>query len=342
MAKNTIVRKCEPFLSILTIKWIAMLLMGATLTSSALFYVDIFCLGITDVNSVIIFFKNLGSVAIPLFMLYALVNLFQKKQQILHICLTYFILGLLFYLLEIFAFEFVILDFFHYIAQSVTTLPVDSIIDDLSEVLFTAFGNINIFVDMFVCSLFFLFLYCNPFKLKNKRLIVFRLGAIIPTAYIIISFVLTGLFNCAIIELTFHTAALFASRPVYAYVFYLGLLAYLMYTEPTRAHIKNLLDDGRPRASRQFALLGVILVLIICLCESAFSTIPVLTYFGLGKGTKLYFIAPFVLFTNYKIIPKHKWLGILSTVYYAALCFVMFVLYSMLIVFFLELLGVTL
>ena len=207
------------------------------------------------------------------------------------------------------------------------------------------FVAFNLFMDLFLCSLFMFFLTARPqrFFTGNKRYI-FRAFAILPLAYEVMSIVLKGLSAANQIALPIWTFPLLTVKPPMAFLVFVILALYIKWRELLfRRHGKTHEDYEAflqtNRNSLHFSVfLAVVMVIAAVLdyfimyflsanaapsvqalenadLEKAIEYAAVAQAMGFGNAAiPLLLAAPFVLLFSYTRVPKNKFVSLLIPV----------------------------
>ncbi len=136
------------------------------------------------------FFASVRALSTPLFLLASFAIILDVKKGYRNTLILYGSLTAIVYL----AFVFVHEHYFIGIASMVAETPsearsfIDKILNALSS---NGYISFNIFVDLFLCSAFMFFLTYKPVRyFSGKKIIIFRLLALLPIGYEIISIIL--------------------------------------------------------------------------------------------------------------------------------------------------------
>ena len=101
-------------------------------------------------------------------------------------------------------------------------------LDDLVQLLVPdGFLSFNIFMDLFMCSLFMFFLNCQPKRLKGKKVLILRFLALIPVAYEIASLTLKLMAGSGQIRLPVWSFAFLTTKPPLTFVVFIILAFYV-------------------------------------------------------------------------------------------------------------------
>lgn len=247
----------------------------------------------------------LQGIALPLFLLAAFCFVLNKPREVRGRLIVYFIFAVAVYV-------GIILAFYRYAIPLLEKFD-PSIIDagnfyaEANRRTIASFGsviNYNIFIDLFLCTLFFFFTNYTPKNLSGKKLKLFRACAIIPVLYVLISVILFGLFSLGAISLDIWQFALLTCRSPASYIVFFSLSLFLAYRKN-----KYLQRGGtvagyniytKTRASSlQFSIFCSIVLAVVALIDFLFSLIPGAEIWMIGDSYNMVFIIPFVMLLSY-------------------------------------------
>ena len=195
---------------------------------------------------------------------------------------------------------------------------------------FTGYLSLNVFIDLLMCSLLYLFLIYRPKNIKKNGLIFYRLLVLIPIFYEIGSFVIKGLSNgLHLFTIPIEVLPLLTNKSIITFFAFLIIILFLK--NKTKIYKKM---GGSPEQYKEylqtkahtfqvsvliaivFAICGlfdllttIIIPLIIIIAkvikdEQDATTVSqvfnMIQPWGLGKAISLLFISPFILLFNYK------------------------------------------
>ncbi len=282
---------------------------------------------------------TLGKV-VPIFLLIGLFsNLAQERKSIIRIIIKYGIFTVLFYVGELSFYYFFLIPTVDSIGESYL---LDRVTIEVAEVgavtAMSLFANFNIFIDLFMCSLFYFFVVYFPKKgfFKRHRK-VFRSLVAIPVLYIIASMVFTYLAKTKI-TIPLDIMALFSSRGIYAHLFFYLITLYYKYRR--KLYEKSNFQYGlefkryiKTSSSRlDFALIIGLVMLLTSLYEKIFYDLTMAKVFdfsllSLGRGVHLYSFSFLLLFFDFTRRPRFKFFNVLYVVYYLILAVILVGLY---------------
>lgn len=182
--------------------------------------------------------------------------------------------------------------------------------------------QINVFSDLFAFSLFNLFINYTPKKIFNgKKLIIFRLFAIIPVTFVIVSYILKVLFGLGLIDISVYGFLFMSTKS--PFVFFVFITASLWIKNRERIFLKlggtkteynNYLKTNRNSLSFSLHLSFIIIAFAIieffvyiyllifytfvleAEAEVFFSALPI---YGVGQTFSLLLSIPFIMLYSY-------------------------------------------
>lgn len=196
--------------------------------------------------------------------------------------------------------------------------------------------SFNMFIDLFLCTLFMYFLNAKPPKaFTGKKVILFRLLTLLPVAYEVISILLKGFSATGKIQLPLWSYPLLTVKPPVTFLVFMTLALYIKKRErhfrrngKTHEEYQAFLKTNRN--SLQFsvflsvilvaaAIVDFILVLVFTIvyapdlnsmasasAETIRQYVDISISLGFGGSVPLIFVAPLVLLYSYTRIPKNK------------------------------------
>lgn len=183
-----------------------------------------------DVGSFAPFLSSLSAYATPLFMFAAFAIILNKSRKFSSMLFTYGFFAVVFYCLFLLIHErYMVGLVIKYLG--VTKEEAVALID-MFLVLVTKNGYFafNIFVDLFLCTLFTYFVAAKPKKIfVGKKLIIFRLLAILPALYEIGSIIVKALATLHIITLTAYVYPLLTTKPPLTFLIFVALAFFLKF-----------------------------------------------------------------------------------------------------------------
>lgn len=221
--------------------------------------------------------------------------------------------------------------FYHFTIGSLAALSDGSVnFLDLARTFFRAYSPngffcFNIYVDLFLCTLFMFFLNYRPSRFfQGKRIIIFRLFAILPVLYEIASILLKWYSTGGLITLPFIVFPLLTVKPPMTFLVFMVLAAFVKKRESrfirqggTHEQYQVFLQTNRNSLS--FGIFAAVILLLAGLLDLVLAIaipisqsiaveemdavlIAVLTRVlavGVGGSVDLIFLAPFMLLFSY-------------------------------------------
>lgn len=262
---------------------------------------------------VIDYLIKLGNVGKPIIMCSLFALVFEKGQKIVHALIFYFVMALLFYIGEIIAFEFLLEPFVMTLLEQYK-LDYDIVIElfPLFSTYILSYANLNVFLDMFLCTLIYLFLFYSPKFIKGKWMYAYRCLVILPFLYIIGSTVFSVLESYSVIEFySIALSALFVKGSLPSFIIFTALVIFIKIRK-NRYEKENLgltYEEYLKTSSYTFSysLFLAILLVVISAIELGLSYIPNINDFGFGNNYFLFLAVPFVLLFNVSKFSTKKW-----------------------------------
>lgn len=221
--------------------------------------------------------------------------------------------------------------FYHFTIGSLAALSDGSVnFLDLARTFFRAYSPngffcFNIYVDLFLCTLFMFFLNYRPSRFfQGKKIIIFRLFAILPVLYEIASILLKWYSTGGLITLPFIVFPLLTVKPPMTFLVFMVLAAFVKKRESrfirqggTHEQYQVFLQTNRNSLS--FGIFAAVILLLAGLLDLVLAIaipisqsiaveemdavlIAVLTRVlavGVGGSVDLIFLAPFMLLFSY-------------------------------------------
>lgn len=155
----------------------------------------------------------------------------------------------------------------------------------------TWFANTNVFIDIFIMTVFYFFLF-KEIKTEQKwKIVLFRCCAIIPIIYVGGCMFLKNQSIMDLSKIGSFIIPLFATKKIPIYIFY--LLTCLFFK------IYKIKKQSVP-SPMFFSIILSCILLVVSFVELIFSFFPALTKFGLGQNYLIIVGAPLIMLFNYK------------------------------------------
>lgn len=189
--------------------------------------------------------------------------------------------------------------------------------------------EINVFCDLFMFTLFFFFISYTPHKtnlFEGKRIYIFRFMSLLPTAYIITSYILRILGGTGRISLSFYFHPFMATKSPFVFLVFVIIALILKYREriflsfgATKAQYHDYLKTNRNSLSMSITMsvvIGIVAFLeaLVVLAVLVYYLIvyqidveaidDILSVYQFGQCISMIIAVPFILLYSYT--RKHK------------------------------------
>lgn len=174
--------------------------------------------------------SSIGQLAIPLFLVANFALIFSARQNIVKLMLTHLVIAVSIYVGFIIIYNRYIVDVVNKLSfEFLTKELVDLAIKNLLENYLT----FNVFVDLFMCSSFYFFLIYRPKKVfTDKKLIIFRLFALLPILYEVACIILKGLsVGEKMFTLPVEVMPLMTSKPLVTFLAFIFICFVMKYRQ---------------------------------------------------------------------------------------------------------------
>lgn len=264
-------------------------------------------------------FKSLGNISTPLFIIASFGLILSRQKTYKHFLIIYgaFFVGLatvfdVVYLRYVFAF------------YSIKGEEHD--LEFISNAV-KGFANINVFADLFMLSLFCFFINYDPKKIfTKKKVIYFRLMAIIPALYVAISYTLKTLHNFDATDVPLYLFPFMTTKSPLIFLIFIMAALWIKYRErlfvkagATKQDYKNYLKTNKN--SFAFSIHLSIFIMIVANLELALlisisaglaandaftieEAFTITDQLGIGQAAPMILAIPFILLYSYK--KSHK------------------------------------
>lgn len=288
---------------------------------------------------------EVGQIGLPLVLIWivSLINGFEDRA--FKMVLFYGIIATLFYIGEIISIKFYVVPKINEIMNNHVQFELE---EDLILEIIAHFSNFNVFLDMFLCSCIYYFAVSKPKRIKTKKgMIIFRLCVILPLAYIITAFVISGLLNNGGLDFSsnIYFGCLIPSKdPVLFFMFSLVVL-FVAFRERIYNFIhrnksneenkdglenKTLTYEEYKKTNRYCINYSIVVSLILVFCSvsnTLIAKIPGASDFGFSNSLSLMYAIPFLLLHDFTARPLKKYSSLWTGVIYGATGMILVVLY---------------
>ncbi len=197
------------------------------------------------------------------------------------------------------------------------------------------FTNMNVFLDLFLASLFAFFVLYTPKNASKKKLVCFRLGMIFPILYVLASFVIRGLFKMGYFPMNVEQSAFLVHRNYLCFVYFAGVVVYQKYRKALYEKYNDYMSfDEYKRSTGGLCCYNAMLILflmILCLVDYLFGLIPNANAFGVGKSYVLMFSLLLIFLFNSERTEHKLATNVVSLFLYIGFGVVIFVGYAVIL-----------
>lgn len=271
--------------------------------------IDLFKNEIGIINRTLDVLYQFGKISLPLMLVWMISQIYSYKDNALRMVIFYGILSVIFYVTEILSINFIVIPRMNEILNELMgfTIPASYYKLGLAYV-----SNLNVFIDMFLCSLIYFFGFYTPKKIKtNTGLTIFRLCAFIPIIFIAVTFVIYGLTKMGYLDTSIYTFSLLPSKGLVSYFIFITILVYLynrekIYKRLNPASLPYREYKTTNRYVINYSIVASIIFIIYAILDSVLGYIPNLSYFGIGDSWALMLAVPFLLIHDFTQKPIRR------------------------------------
>lgn len=253
---------------------------------------------------------NLNKLSLPLMIAWMVSQISGFKDNSIRMVIFYGLLSILFYVGEILFFLYYLIPTINYLTDQLLgfTIPKEYILS-----IGSYFSSLNVFIDLFLCALIYLFLFYTPKKIRSKKgIIVFRSLSSIPILYIVISFIFNILINYGYIVTNIYTKALFPSKGLINYFIFITMMLYLLFRERIFNKVnknKEFKYEDYKKTNRyviNYSIVACLIFIFYSLLDTLIGLIPTISSLGFGNSLSLLFAIPFLLIHDFTAKPINK------------------------------------
>jgi len=277
---------------------------------------------------------KVGKLCAPLLLVGLFSDLTVKKKNIGKKLVLYGALSIVFYV-GIIITRYALSDVLDDLIKE-TALPDafdDLVLKTLEQALsdiFSVYLQINVFIDLFMATLFYLFVvYVPKSEFWKKRKKLFRSFSSLPVLFIIASLVLGALNKSGVIFLPIYVTALLTYKGVAAHILFAAIVLFNKYRKKLyERKNRELSYDDYEKTNRfifMFSVFMAALVLLIAIVNYLLYKIGyelgITWILAMKFDNNIFygFLAPVFLFYNYKTKFRFKYIKILYYLYYVFL-----------------------
>lgn len=281
-------------------------------------------------ESIYDFLFSLSTIGVPLLLVSTFSSIINNKDKIRKTIITYAVVAFVIYISQVLAFNF----FLGPIIDKYNVSPdfsTSEIINTISY-LFSFFNNLNIFIDLLICSLFYFFFCYTPTKIKKKNLWKFRLLSLLPICYMIGSFILIALNHNNNIFLNNEISGLLTFRKPPIFLFFILYCVFIKYRDYflKKKYKTNKNVEKFKKSNRNSLIISIYLIvflLITCGIDFGLSFFDWSKSFGFGQTYKMVYCCPILLLFSPTKIINSKILDIITFSCYFIDCAILAFLY---------------
>ncbi len=301
-------RILRPFISANLMRIIAIILLMIGQISAMLLIYNKVTFSEEISNEKLQLYKNLITISMPLFLTSIITNIVRDTSKIKKYVIFYCIMAVVFTVVEILFFYLVFVPFVEetvkYVleVQGETSAEAHQISRFMLTYTMSNFTNMNVFLDLFLASLIAFFILYTPKKASKKQLTLFRLCVLLPTLYVLASFIARGLFKLGYFTMNVEQSVFLVHRNYLSFIYFGGVVVYQKYRSRLFAKYNSYMSfDEYKRCRGGLSCYNAILILFLmtlCLVDFLFGLIPNADLFGVGKSRVLMLGLPVLFFFN--------------------------------------------
>ena len=197
----------------------------------------------------------------------------------------------------------------------------EGIADTITTGIVRSHLNVNVFVDLFWCTVFYFFTCYSPRRLRGGKRMLFRSCAVFPASYLMLGIVMNGMNRGSMITLPLWVVGLLTSRKLPGILLFFAMILYIKYYEAefmerdgNREAFAEYL--GSNRNSFRFSLFLCVVLGLLSAGDYFLGKIPELGSWGVGSSATMYLAVPFVLLFSYNRRTRFKILDVFVPIYY--------------------------
>jgi len=269
--------------------------------------------------------KDFGMFSLPMFLMASFAIVLANEDKLINTMLFYFSVALGIYLA-------IILFYGRYLkgllglATGAEGEDLNAIADSIASSLFSSVVNINVFIDMFILSVFAFFILYTPKKIKKKgAVLAFRLCSIIPVLIAFGSSVIYGLINLGKLKLGFLVMNALPCRSISVYIIFFAIVLFVKlkkarFLKKGGTEEEYAVYSASNINSLHYSLfVSVLLVAVFLFDLFIFYVFPISIFFGYGTSFYMFVIIPFVMLFSYTRTRKNKVIDIIIPFVYIGL-----------------------
>ena len=212
-------------------------------------------------------------------------------------------------------------------------------INRLAKTAMIFYSNLNIFLDMLLAVIFFKFYMLAPkSEFFKKHIKVYRSMSLLVVLYIIASTLIIGFEKNNIVKFPLALNSLLSARGIYVYLLFFAMCIYFRFRFPNLRNTGNYLGELQKSNLEiyNFTVFSCLILLGLTLISRFTELFSIFNGYRLDYAYNYFYLVPWILFYNYTIKPRFKYIVIFYGIYYAILGFILFGAYSYVLVYLLE------
>lgn len=323
----------KPKINFITVKYIGLMFMTIAQVANFFAVKHILACPLSEGDALLTaldVIKNFGVLTMPLLLIAMTSSIILKDEKIGKVVIKNLILTLVFYVAEVLIFLFYLVPTVNDILLDFAGAELDSA--EIMTDMLGEFSNVNVFIDLFLCSLIYLFFVYEP---KNNKvpLVVWRLLTLLPVAFIAASFVINGLVKLKLLHVNFYIGALLPHKKIITYVFFFATILFVKFKDrlytASKKHRYTSFDEylASDAAARHHNAFLICLIILLSVVDWGLSHIPDISTWGIGSSYFLFAAVPILFWFDYRMEPKHSCSVKLVPLYYLANYALLAVLY---------------
>ncbi len=267
----------------------------------------------------------LGQLAVPLFLIANFALILSSQENIKKLVLFHASMAILIIALYLLMYDRYYVGLVKLVLEPFGISNAKDIGDIFIRKYFTKYLTLNVFIDLLMCSLLYLFLIYRPKKIKEKHLIYYRLLVILPILYEVACLVIKGLsIGQKLFTLPMEFIPFLTNKPFVTFICFIAIILYLknqhrIYLKlgGSEANYKEYLKTNKHSfqvgtvMAICFASAGILDLIITLIWtisiggtklsgEELTSVLTTIQAWGFGKGFVLFFASPLLLLFNYQ------------------------------------------
>ena len=269
-----------------------------------------------------------GQLAIPFFLLANFALILSSRENVKKLVIFHASMALLIIALYLLCYDRYIVGLANYVFSLFGIENGKVLIDMFMLSHFTRYLSLNVFIDLLMCSLLYLFLVYKPKNISEKSLRYYRLLTVLPILYELASVIIKGLsLGAGLFQLPMEVLPFLTNKPVVTFLSFIAIIFYLKYQkkiylklggnkEGYEEYLQTNAHSFRVGVvmALSFAIAGILDLIVTSIMMACFSSnfnalesfasfkevMNMVQPWGFGKGISLMAVAPLALLFNYR------------------------------------------